>query len=128
MRMGLNRGAVSASAPCAAPAPGTPAAPASQVGSAIIAGHIDSYRGPGVFFRLRQLRPGDRIYIQYADGTLVVFRVYAEHTYAKDQFPMQKVTGPTPDPELRLITCGGTFDAATGWHPSNVVVYAAQIR
>jgi hypothetical protein len=41
---------------------------------------------------------------------------------------MQKVTWPTPDPELRLITCGGTFDAATGWHLSNVVVYAAQIR
>jgi len=49
-----------------------------------------------VFFRLRQLRPGDRIYKQHADGTLVVFRVYAEHTFAKDHFPTQKLYGPAP--------------------------------
>jgi sortase (surface protein transpeptidase) len=99
-----------------------------QVGSAIIAGHIDSDRGPGVFFRLRQLRPGDRVYVRHADGTLAVFRVYAEHMFAKDHFPTQKVYGPAPDPELRLITCGGVFDAATGSYLSNIVVYAAQVR
>jgi hypothetical protein len=99
-----------------------------QVGSAIIVGHIDSYTGPGVFFRLRLLRPGDRVYIRHSDGTLAVFRVYAEHTYAKDRFPTVKVYGPAPDPELRLITCGGTFDPATGSYLSNVVVYTAQIR
>ena len=58
-----------------------------QVGSAIIAGHIDSYRGPGVFFRLRLLRPGDRIYVRHADGTLAVFRVYAEHMLRQGTFP-----------------------------------------
>jgi len=99
-----------------------------QVGSAIIAGHIDSYRGPGVFFRLRLLRPGDRIYVRHTDGTLTVFRVYAEHMYAKDRFPTPKVYGPAPGPELRLITCGGVFDAAIGSYLSNVVVYAAQVR
>jgi len=99
-----------------------------QVGSAVIAGHIDSYLGPGVFFRLRLLRPGDRVYVRHADGTLAVFRVYAERSYAKDRFPTQKVYGPAPDPELRLITCGGTFDAAIGSYLNNVVVYAAQIR
>jgi Sortase domain len=99
-----------------------------QVGSAIIAGHIDSYLGPGVFFRLRLLRPGDRVYVRHANGTLAVFRVYAEHMYAKDRFPTQKVYGPAPDPELRLITCGGMFDAAIGSYLSNVVVYAAQVR
>jgi len=99
-----------------------------QVGSAIIAGHIDSYRGPGVFFRLRLLRPGDRVYIRHADGTLAVFRVYAEHTYAKDRFPTAQVYGPSPSPELRLITCGGTFDPAIGSYLNNVVVYATEIR
>jgi hypothetical protein len=88
-----------------------------RVGSAVIAGRIDSYRGPGVFFRLRLLRPGDRIYVRHADGTLAVFDVYAEHSYAKDRFPTQRVYGPAPDPELRLITCGGTFDAAIGLVP-----------
>jgi hypothetical protein len=99
-----------------------------QTGSAVIAGHIDSYLGPGVFFRLRLLRPGDRIYVRHADGTRAVFDVYAEHSYAKNRFPTQQVYGPAPDPELRLITCGGVFNPAAGSYLNNVVVYAAQIR
>ncbi len=99
-----------------------------QVGSAVIAGHIDSYLGPGVFFRLRLLRPGDRVYVRQAGGRLAVFRVFAEHSYPKDHFPTQRVYGPAPDPELRLITCGGTFNPATGSYLNNVVVYAVQVR
>jgi Sortase domain len=99
-----------------------------QVGSAIIVGHIDTALGPGVFFRLRLLRPGDRIYVRRAGGKLAVFKVYAEHMYAKSSFPTQRVYGPAPDPELRLITCGGVFDPATGSYLSNVVVYASQVR
>jgi Sortase domain len=99
-----------------------------QVGSAIIAGHIDSYLGPGVFFRLRLLRPGNRVYVRQVGGKLAIFRVYATHSYPKDHFPTQKVYGPAPDPELRLITCGGTFDPAIRSYLNNVVVYAVQIR
>jgi LPXTG-site transpeptidase (sortase) family protein len=97
------------------------------VGSAVIAGHIDSYTGPGVFFRLSQLEPGDRVYVRRADGTLAVFRVTAVRSYAKNQFPTQVVYGPAPDAELRLITCGGTFDSQTKSYLSNTVVYAVQI-
>ena len=98
-----------------------------EIGSSIIAGHIDSTLGPGVFFRLRLLRPGDLVYVRRADGSLAVFRVYAEHMYAKTRFPTEQVYGPVPDAELHLITCGGVFDAATGSYLSNVVVYAAQV-
>ena len=99
-----------------------------QAGPAVIAGHIDSDRGPGVFFRLRLLRPGDRVYVRGADGMLTAFRVYAEYSYAKDRFPTRRVYGPAPGPELRLITCGGTFDPAAGSYLRNIVVYAAQVR
>jgi sortase (surface protein transpeptidase) len=99
-----------------------------QVGSAVIAGHIDSSQGPGVFFRLRLLRPGDLVYVRRSDGTLAVFRVYAERMYAKSRFPAEKVYGPVPDAELHLITCGGVFDQASGSYLSNVVVYSAQVR
>jgi Sortase domain len=99
-----------------------------EIGSAIIAGHIDSYAGPGVFFRLRLLRPGNLVYIRQADGRLAVFRVYAEHMYAKDRFPTQKVYGPAPDAQLHLITCGGVFDYATGSYLSNVVVYTVEVH
>jgi len=46
-----------------------------EIGSSIIAGHIDSYLGPGVFYRLRELHPGNRIYVRQADGRLAVFQV-----------------------------------------------------
>jgi hypothetical protein len=96
-------------------------------GSAIIAGHIDSYLGPGVFFHLSQVRPGDLVYVRRADGTLAVFRVTAVQSYAKSQFPTQAVYGATPDAELRLITCGGTFDYQTRSYLGNTVVYAVQV-
>ena len=97
------------------------------IGSAIIVGHIDSLTGPGVFYRLAELRPGDKVYVERADGTLVEFRVTSTQTYLKDRFPTQAVYGPTPDPELRLITCGGAFDYATGHYLSNIVVYATEV-
>jgi hypothetical protein len=97
-------------------------------GSAVIAGHVDSRSGPGVFFWLHTMRPGERIYVRRADGTLAVFTVTAVRTYAKARFPTAMVYGPVPDAELRLITCGGTFDYARGSYLSNVVVYARLSR
>ncbi|HEY1623248.1 MAG TPA: class F sortase [Streptosporangiaceae bacterium] len=97
-------------------------------GPAVIDGHIDSYAGPGIFFRLIDLHRGNRIYVRRADGTLAVFTVTVVHMYSKNAFPTQKVYGPTPDAELRLITCGGVFDPARGSYLSNVVVYAVATR
>jgi len=96
-------------------------------GSAIIAGHIDSVAGPGVFYRLSQLRPGDRVYVRRANNTLAVFAVTRVDSYPKDAFPTAAVYGAVPDPELRLITCGGTFDYATRSYLSNTVVYAREV-
>jgi LPXTG-site transpeptidase (sortase) family protein len=97
------------------------------IGSAIIVGHVDSYRGTGIFFRLKTLRRGDKIYVRRADGTLVEFRVTSVQTYLKNHFPTEDVFGPVPDAELRLITCGGAFDFATKHYVSNIVVYAAEV-
>jgi sortase (surface protein transpeptidase) len=99
------------------PAPG-------QIGAAVIAGHVDSKAGPAVFFRLRLLRVGDLVYVRRADGSLAVFRVTAVQTYLKSQFPTAAVYGPLPVAQLRLITCGGTYDRTTGHYLSNVVVSA----
>jgi len=99
-----------------------------SIGSSIIVGHIDSVSRPGVFFRLSELRSGDDVFVKRADGTTAEFRVTSIQTYLKDQFPTEKVYGPTPDAELRLITCGGAFDSATGHYLSNIVVYATEVR
>ena len=98
------------------------------VGSSIIVGHVDSKSGPGIFFRLPELKKGDDVYVKRSDGTTAEFRVTEVQEYPKDQFPTETVFGPTPDAELRLITCGGTFDSVTGHYLSNIIVYASQIR
>jgi sortase (surface protein transpeptidase) len=97
------------------------------IGSSIIVGHIDSLTGPGVFYRLAELTAGDKVYVNRADGTMAEFRVTSVQTYLKDRFPTEDVYGPVPDAELRLITCGGAFDAATRHYLSNIVVYAAEV-
>jgi sortase (surface protein transpeptidase) len=97
-------------------------------GAAVIVGHIDSLTGPGVFFRLRLLHPGNRVYIRRADGTLAVFQVTSVRSYLKSRFPTVAVYGPVPYAELRLITCGGAFDYATGHYLSNVIVDAALVQ
>ena len=94
------------------------------IGAAVIVGHIDSVSGPGIFFRLLALRPGELIYVRRADHSLAVFQVTAVRTYLKTRFPTRAVYGAVPDAQLRLITCGGTFDYATGHYLSNVIVFA----
>jgi len=97
-------------------------------GASIIAGHIDSTSGPGVFYKLHDLRRGQRVYVTRANKSVAKFRVTAVREYAKTHFPTAAVYGPVPDAELRLITCGGSFDYATGSYLSNVVVYAVLVR
>jgi sortase (surface protein transpeptidase) len=93
-------------------------------GSAVILGHVDSKRGPAVFFRLRELRRGDDVVIVRADGSSVRFAVERTEQYAKDRFPTDAVYYPTLTPALRLVTCGGEFDATAGHYRSNVIVFA----
>jgi hypothetical protein len=96
-----------------------------QVGSAVILGHVDSYEGPGVFFQLRTLQPGNQIDVHLADGVVATFKVTSVVMYQKAQFPDQQVYGSNGSSELQLVTCGGTFDPQTGHYLSNIVVYSS---
>jgi hypothetical protein len=95
-----------------------------QDGPAVISGHVDSRSGPAVFYRLGDLRPGDRVRVQRADGTWLAFTVRGSARYAKARFPTDAVFGPVTGPVLRLITCGGDFDRASGHYLDNLVVTA----
>jgi len=99
-----------------------------EVGPSVIAAHVDSYQGPAVFFRLRELAAGDAILVDRADGTTARFTVSRTDRFPKDAFPSDDVYGPTPRAELRLITCGGEFDRSRRSYVDNVVVYAALAR
>lgn len=94
-------------------------------GPSVIEGHIDSaVEGPSVFFHLGALTPGDQIQVHRADGVTAVFTVNAVRRYPKDHFPTATVYGDTDRAALRLITCGGAFDHATGSYLDNTVVFA----
>lgn len=98
---------------------------AGQRGAAVVVGHVDSQEGPAVFYRLDELRSGDAIDIALDDGTGTVrYLVDRIERFPKDAFPTLDVYGLTPGPELRLITCDGEFDSATGHYVDNLVVYA----
>ena len=96
-----------------------------QIGTSVIEGHVDSYQGPAVFFRLGALKPGDDINITLANGVTAIFRVTGVREYLKDNFPDQLIYGDTHYAALRLITCGGVFDTATGHYLSSTVVFAS---
>lgn len=99
------------------PAPGA-------VGPALLAGHVDSRAGPGVFFHLVDLRPGAEITVLRADGSAATFSVVSTARVAKTAFPTELVYAPLPVPMLRLVTCGGTFDRSVRSYRDNVIVEA----
>lgn len=100
-----------------------------EIGPAIVAGHVDGVvngrKGqPGIFARLHELAPGDEILIDRDGQTSLRFVVTAVQRYRKAAFPTQAVYGPTERPELRLITCGGEFDRASGHYVDNTIAWA----
>ncbi|MGW4804837.1 class F sortase [Kitasatospora sp. NPDC004272] len=102
------------------------AAPGSS-GTAVLAGHVDDAHGPAVFYRLGTLRKGDQLEVARADRASAWFQVDGVEVYPKSEFPDRKVYAPTPDAQLRLITCGGSF-TREGGYAGNVVVYAHLVR
>jgi hypothetical protein len=99
-----------------------------ELGPAVIVGHLDSLRdGPSVFFRLGELTPGQDIEVRRADGRVAVFEVTGVAAYAKHVFPTDAVFGDLAHAGLRLITCGGPIDPATGHYRDNTVVFATLV-
>lgn len=97
-----------------------------EAGPAVILGHVDGNKQEGIFYRLKELAVGDRISVSRKDGTSVGFVVSKVDQVAKEVFPSDAVYGDTADPELRLITCGGSFDSAVHSYRDNIIVYAVR--
>jgi hypothetical protein len=116
-KMEVPRDAVTAGWYGLGPVPGEP-------GPAVIAAHVNYNKVNGVFARLHEVAVGDPITVTRADGGVVAFTAYRVERYAKATFPTQDVYGNTEGPELRLVTCGGDFNHATGNYLDNIVVFA----
>lgn len=95
-----------------------------ELGPAIVSGHIDSRSGPAVFHELDEMGRGDLAHVVYEDGSVITFVALESERAPKDAFPTARVYGDTERPELRLITCGGSFNRAVRSYEDNVIVYA----
>jgi sortase A len=96
-----------------------------DIGSAVIDGHVDNGFGlPGVFSNLKNLVPGDNIYIEKEDGSKVSFEVFDVKKYYYTDVPREVIFHRNDGAYLNLITCDGEWltDAETSDH--RLVVYA----
>ncbi len=91
----------------------------------VLAGHLDFVNvGPAVFWRLGELREGDEVLIDLADGSTFVYRVVQARTYDAATAPVQDIVGPTDQELVTLITCAGSFSQTTGQYNDRLVVRA----
>ncbi|MEU8703752.1 class F sortase [Streptomyces sp. NPDC048565] len=95
-------------------------------GAALFVGHVDTETKPAVFYGLSAARPGEKIRVDRSDGKVAEFTIDDVQVFTRERFDAQKAYGPREDgrAELRLITCGGTYDHASHAYTANVVVSA----
>lgn len=95
-----------------------------EIGTAVIAGHVDNNQGPAVFYSLGALKKGAEVDVDRSDGMTAVFTVDAVEAYDARAFPNDKVYDDSARAELRIITCGAGFDKKHYEYMGNVVVFA----
>jgi sortase (surface protein transpeptidase) len=94
-------------------------------GAAVIVGHLNSKQGSGVFANLSRLKPGSMITVYLQGGSKVRFVARSRLRVAKSRFPTNLVYARTAQPTLRVITCAGKLNPATGHHADNYIVFAS---
>lgn len=95
-----------------------------QPGPAVVVAHVDSKSGPDVFYRLHELQEGATIRIRRANGTSQTWTMQSSEQTDKDELPVDRIWNDTRRRVLRLVTCGGSFNQATGHYEDNIIVYA----
>ena len=98
-----------------------------QIGSATIFGRVAANHQPGVFARLYDLGPGDLVLVKRQDGSTVTFRVTHVEELSKGSFAGDAIHGDATDAELRLVTCGDTYDPASLSFRDNIIVFATLV-
>lgn len=99
-----------------------------NMGPAVVLGHVDSYRGPGVLFNLGQVNVGDSIFITNEEGEEVEFVVERLDRPSQSAFPTAEVYGDLDYPGLRLITCSGSYNRGVQRYSHNLIVYAKLVE
>jgi LPXTG-site transpeptidase (sortase) family protein len=95
-----------------------------ETGPSVVVAHVNWKGTDGPFAHIDQLKAGDTVDVEHDNGTVATFTVDRVETFPKDDYPSDQVYADTADPELRMITCGGSFDTAAHSYRDNVVVFA----
>ena len=95
-----------------------------ETGPSVVLGHVNGNGQPGIFADLGKVVAGAEVLVDRADGQRAVFQVSRVDTIPKSSFPTDAVYNDTPNPQLRLITCGGAYDGTNRLYLANVIVYA----
>jgi sortase (surface protein transpeptidase) len=97
-------------------------------GPSVLVSHVSWGGKKGVFYYLKDLKPGDQVQVYDASGDCAVFQVDSSETILKTKLPTEKIWNHTDQAEIRLVTCGGTYNSKTGHFLSNVIVYGHLIK
>lgn len=98
-----------------------------QIGPSVVDGHVDNVAGIGVFWRLRELTPGDTFSLKRADSSVINFKIERIDQFPQAEFPTAAVYGKINYAGIRLITCGGVFNTASHHYTDNIVVFGRAI-
>lgn len=104
-----------------------PGARPGQLGSAVMAGHLDSTTGQAIFWELHKLQPGNRVYVADKAGHELVFEVTGSAVYPYNNAPLAKIFGDNSARQLNLITCNGLFDRLAHNYDKRLVVFSRLI-
>lgn len=96
-------------------------------GPSIVVAHVDQKGQLGLFAKLIQLQEGDQVELDRSDGQTAVFQVTQRESFPKASLPSSIYYNDSPDPGLRLITCGGTFNKATHSYVDQEIVFASLV-
>lgn len=96
-----------------------------EVGSAVIAGHLNWFYGAtGSFEHLNVLKPGDKISVQDDKGIVTTFVVRKTRVYGKNENAADVFFSYDGKSHLNLVTCAGIWDKVSKAYSTRLVVFA----
>lgn len=102
------------------------AAPGAAGGTVLLAGHVDTTHGLGVFASLSGVPVGAKVAVTAGDGDVHWYRIVARRTYKQTALPADLFHGAVK-PRLALVTCTGLFDHRTRRYSDNLVLYGVPV-
>lgn len=104
------------------------AAPGDDVGSIVVAAHVDTSEGPAEFLSLTGVSEGDQVEVELDDGSSATYRIVGGEQVAKRDLAVDELFRRDGEPVLRLVTCTGDWLPSAGSYTDNLVISAVPVE